>query len=185
MRRALLIGTAAGGFLLLSSLVPGLTSDLEAQQHPHEREGFWISGGLGYGSLGLEGFSDREDGLSGNLSLGGTISQRFLLGGGTTGWTKEVDGIRVTFGTLAVMTRLYPQADGGFFVNLGLGGGQIRLSEGSTSISESGAGAIVGVGYDVRVGPSWSLSPYANGIGYSIDGERADVFQFGLGVTWH
>jgi hypothetical protein len=174
-----------GGLLLLFLIAPGSAGDLQAQQHEHEREGFWISVGLGYGSLGIEGFSGREDGLSGNLALGSTIGDRFLLGAGTTGWTKEVDGIRVTFGTLALTTRFYPQADSGFFLKGGLGGGQLSLSQGTTSVSESGGGAILGVGYDVRVGPSWSLSPYANAIGYSIDGDRADVFQFGLGVTWH
>jgi hypothetical protein len=52
---------------------------LEAQGRPQTREGFWIGGGLGYGSLGIEDLTDREDGLSGNLTLGGTVSPRFLL----------------------------------------------------------------------------------------------------------
>jgi hypothetical protein len=157
----------------------------EAQGFQQERSGFWGSGGLGYGSLGIDGFSEREDGLSGNLTLGGTISPRFLLGGGTTGWTKEVDGIRVQFGTLLLVGRFYPNAEGGFFMNMGLGAGQVSFSQGSTSVSESGGGALLGIGYDVRVGSSWSLTPFANAIGFSIDGDTADVFQFGLGVTFH
>ena len=171
-------------FLLLG-LAPGVAGDLAAQGHPQERDGFWIGAGLGYGSLGIEELPSREDGLSGNLSLGGTISERFLLGVGTTGWTKEVDGVRFTFGTLALMARLYPDAEGGFFVNLGLGGGQVSVSYGNTTVSESGGGAILGLGYDARMGPAWSLTPYVNAIGYSIDGDQADVLQFGLGVTWH
>jgi len=156
-----------------------------AQGYAQERSGFWGSGGLGYGSLGLDGFSGREAGLSGNLSLGGTISPRFLLGGGTTGWTKEVDGIRFSFSTLLLLTRFYPNQDGGFFLTAGLGAGSVSASEGSTSVSESGGGALLGLGYDVRVGPRWSLSPYVNAIGFDIDGDAADVFQFGLGVTFH
>jgi hypothetical protein len=182
-------GSRGAGMLVLGAMaaiaILGSAGEAAAQAHPHEREGFWISFGLGYGSLGIEGFSDREDGLSGNLSLGGTISPRFLLGAGTTGWTKEVDGVRVNFATLLLVSRLYPQADGGFFVNLGLGAGQVSLSQGSTTVSESGGGALLGLGYDVRVGPGWSLSPYVNAIGFSIDGEQADVFQFGLGITFH
>jgi hypothetical protein len=177
--------TAVGAFALFCAMVVGAPAEAGAQQFSQERDGFWASVGAGYGSLGIEGFNSREDGLSGNLTLGGTISDRFLLGGGTTGWTKEVDGIRVTFGTLALMGRFYPDAESGFFLNFGLGGGQVSMSSGGTSISESGGGAIVGVGYDVRVGPSWSLTPFANAVGYSIDGDRADVFQFGVGVTWH
>jgi hypothetical protein len=167
------------------ALVLASAGDVAAQGHPHERQGFWVNGGLGYGSLGIEGFSEREDGLSGNLALGGTISPRFLLGAGTTGWTKEVDGIRVNFGTLLLLGRFYPNAEGGFFLNLGLGAGQVSLTEGNSTWSESGGGAVLGLGYDVRVGPNWSLTPFVNGIGFDIDGDRADVFQFGLGVSFH
>ena len=42
-------------------------------QHPQTRNGFWFSGGLGYGSLGCDG---REGGLSGGLAFGGTLSDR-------------------------------------------------------------------------------------------------------------
>jgi outer membrane autotransporter protein len=61
----------------------------------------------------------------------------------------------------------------------------VSLSSGSVTISESGGGAILGVGYDVRVGNRWYLSPFANAIGYSIDGESWDVFQFGVGLGYH
>jgi hypothetical protein len=185
MRNAPLAVVTATAILVASALVPGLTSGLGAQQHAQVREGFWISGGLGYGSLELDGMTSREDGLSGNLSLGWTIGPRFLLGGGTTGWTKDVEGIRINFSTLAVMARLYPNEEGGFFVNLGLGAGQVRLSEGGVSVSESGGGGILGVGYDFRVAPVWSLSPYTNIIAYTFDDGDANVFQFGLGVTRH
>ena len=180
--------TLAGAALGLAVML-AVAGDAEgqgtAQGHTHERQGFWFNTGLGYGSLGLEGFSDREDGLSGNLALGGTISPRFLLGVGTTGWTKEVEGVRINFGTLVLLGRLYPNADGGFFLNLGLGAGQVSVSEGSTTVSENGGGAVLGLGYDVRVGPNWSLTPFANAIGFDINGGQADVFQFGLGVSFH
>lgn len=170
---------------VLAQGTPQATPQGTPQPPTHERQGFWFNGGLGYGSLGIEGFSEREDGLSGNLALGGTISPRFLLGAGTTGWTKEVDGIRVNFGTLLLLGRFYPNADSGFFLNLGLGAGQVSLTEGNSTWSESGGGAVLGLGYDVRVGPGWSLTPFVNGIGFDIDGDRADVFQFGLGVSFH
>jgi hypothetical protein len=179
------LGRTLAAAVLGAALLLAPTVDATAQGHAQEREGFWFNTGLGYGSLGLEGFPEREDGLSGNLALGGTLSPRFLLGAGTTGWTKEVDGIRITFGTLVLLGRFYPNVESGFFVNLGLGVGQVTLSEGSTSISESGGGAVLGLGYDVRVGPNWSLTPFVNGIGFDIDELRADVFQFGIGVSFH
>lgn len=184
--RNVLCRTALTAMVVLAfPLLSSGPADLGAQESPQTRGGFWGSVGLGYGSLGIEGFSDREEGLSGNLTLGGTLSPRVLLGGGTTGWTKDVDGLRVTFSTLALMARFYTAVDGGFFINAGLGGGQVSFSEGSASISESGGGAILGLGYDARVGTGWSLTPYANVIGLSIEDATSDIFQFGLGVTWH
>jgi hypothetical protein len=38
-------------------------------ENRHSRRGFWISGGLGYGSLGCEDCGGRERGLSGGLQL--------------------------------------------------------------------------------------------------------------------
>lgn len=180
-RAGMLLAALATGVALLAATA----GQAEAQGHPHNREGFWINFGAGYGSLGLDGLDDREGGLSGNLALGGTLSQRFLLGGGTTGWTKEVDGVRINFGTVLLLARFYPSATGGFFLTAGLGGGQVGLSQGSTSISESGGGALLGLGFDARVGANWSITSYANSIGISVDGGDANILQFGVGVTFH
>src|SRR2546423_207337 len=65
-------------------------------QNAQTRQGFWFSGGLGYGSLGCDNCGSRESGLSGGLSLGGTISPRFPLRVGTSGWTKAPPGAGLT-----------------------------------------------------------------------------------------
>ena len=67
-------------------------------QNAQARQGFWFSGGLGYGSLGCDNCGSREGGVSGGLSLGGTITPRFLLGVGTSGWTKSEQGATLTVG---------------------------------------------------------------------------------------
>ena len=67
-------------------------------QAQNARDGFWFSGGLGYGTLGCNDCSGRTGSISGNLSLGGTISPRFLLGGGLSGWTKSEDGATLSVG---------------------------------------------------------------------------------------
>src|SRR6266550_4130177 len=70
----------------------------QPQQHrqPQLRHGFWFSGGLGYGSLGCQNCSGRTGALSGNISLGGTLSQKLLLGVSTNGWTKSDSGSTLT-----------------------------------------------------------------------------------------
>src|SRR5690348_17427297 len=50
------------------------------QSRPEHRSGFWFSAGLGYGSLGCQGCTGRTGGLSGNLALGGSLSNKVLLG---------------------------------------------------------------------------------------------------------
>ncbi len=52
--------------------------------------------------------------------------------------------------------------------------------------SESGAGAVFGVGYDVRVGAKTSIVPVANfNWGDLGSGVKQNVFQLAVGVTFH
>lgn len=109
--------------LLLALLLVNVSTAFA--QDRHARKGFWFNGGLGYGSLGCDNCDGREGGLSGGLALGGTLSQKFLLGVGTTGWTKSEGGATLTVGTLDARVRFYPSATGGFFLTGGLGVGSI------------------------------------------------------------
>jgi len=90
-------------------------------QNAQARQGFWFSGGLGYGSLGCDNCGSREGGVSGGLSLGGTITPRFLLGVGTSGWTKSEQGATLTVGETPDFL-----AQGGI-INFILEGGKVRF----------------------------------------------------------
>jgi hypothetical protein len=174
--------------MLLAGLALGFTlAAVPAHaQHPHTRSGFWFSGGLGYGSLGCDGCDGREGGLSGGISLGGTLSQKVLIGIGTSGWTKEQFGARLTVGTLDARIRFYPSATGGFFLTGGVGIGSIHASfTGLGSETETGFGVLLGLGYDIRVGTNVSLTPFWNGYAVRSDNADANVGQIGLSVTVH
>ncbi len=152
----------------------------------HVREGFWLNAGLGYGSLGCDGCGSRESGLSGGLQLGGTLSDKWLLGGATTGWTKSEGGVTLTVGTVLALVRFYPSARGGFFLEGGLGIGTIHASvDGFGSDSEAGGGALLGLGYDIRVGENVSLTPVWLGFAARTSNSDANVGQLSLGVTIH
>lgn len=152
----------------------------------HSRRGFWFSGGLGYGSLGCEDCGSRTGGLSGGIQLGGSVSQKVLLGGATTGWTKDEGGVTLTVGTVVAMIRFYPSATGGFFLLGGLGLGTIHAEiDGFGSDSETGGGALLGLGYDIRVGDNVSLTPFWNGFAARTSNADANVGQLGLSVTLH
>lgn len=153
---------------------------------PQTREGFWFNAGLGFGSAGCQTCFGREGGASGGLSLGGTISDKVLLGVGTTGWYKSVDGVTVNVGTLDARVRFYPSTRSGFSLTGGLGLGTVSLGvAGFGSESETGVGLMFGLGWDIRVGRNVSLTPFYNGFAVRTSNADAYVDQIGLGITIH
>jgi hypothetical protein len=173
-------------YIILASTAMAVTPSVAAAQNPHERSGFWFNGGLGYGSLGCNDCDGREGSLTGALALGGTISNRILLGVSSNGWTKDESGVAITAGTLTAFMRFYPSHSGGFFLAAGLGVGTIDVSiDGFGSDSESGAGAVLGLGYDIRVSRNISLTPFWNGVGISTSNSDANFGQIGLSITVH
>lgn len=157
----------------------------ETAENTHQRDGFWFNGGLGGGSLGCSDCVGREGGWTGNLTFGGTLSQKVLLAGSSNVWTKSDNGATVTAGALTAMLRFYPSATGGFYLAGGLGVGTLSIDTDFGDASETGAAAILGVGYDFRVSRNVSLTPYLNGVGASFDGGDLNFNQFGLSVTVH
>ena len=161
-------------------------TDIAQGQNAQTRQGFWFSGGLGYGSLGCDNCGSREGGISGGLSLGGTISPRFLLGVGTSGWTKTDQGARLTVDEIDARVRFYPSTTGGFFVTGGVGYGEVRASvPGFGSATENGGAAILGMGYDVRISRNTSITPYWNAYAMKNSNTDANVGQVGLAITIH
>ena len=170
----------------LVAVVAGLAVATAAQaQKAPMRDGFWFSGGLGMGSLGSQNGSQRENGITGDISLGGTLSQRWLVGVGSSAWSKSENGGRLTVATLDARVRFYPSATGGFFLTGGIGGASIRASVGGLSATDNGAGAIFGLGYDYRVARNASITPYWNGFAMKSNDNDANVGQIGLAITLH
>jgi len=169
---------AVTGFLAVSAI--------SAQaQNKQIRDGFWFSGGLGYGSLGCDNCGSRTSGMSGGLSLGGTITPRFLLGVGTEGWTKSEQGATLTVATLDARVRFYPVTTGGFFLTGGVGVGSVSGAASGFSATETGVGMVFGLGYDYRVARNASITPYWNGFAMKNSNTDANVGQLGLAVTLH
>lgn len=159
-------------------------------QNPQIRDGLWFNVGFGVGSLGCSDCDGRESGLGGGLALGGTLSDKVQLGVFSNWWTKSEDGVTLSAGSLTGAIRFYPSATGGFFLVGGLGLGILRASLFDPgfdpgSFSETGFAAILGLGYDIRVGRMLSLTPFWNGIGMSFDGGDVNFGQLGLGLTIH
>ena len=167
--------------LTVVSVLPTLLS----AQTRYQRKGFWFNVGLGYGSLGCKDCGYREGALSGALALGGALSQKVSLGVGTNGWSKKDEGVTETVGTLTAVIRFYPSRTGGFFLLGGLGLGSVHASSGPGSGTETCGAALLGLGYDFRIGTNVSLTPFVNGYAMKNDNTDANVGQIGLGLTVH
>jgi hypothetical protein len=176
----------ATGFCALLAILLATTANAQQAQ---TRQGFWIGGGMGYGSMGLScsGCADigREGGLSGYAKLGGTLRQNILLGVEMNGWTKSEGAGRVTMGNLSGAAYWYPMPTQGLFVKAGAGYSNLRADDGVSSASDGGFGILGGVGYDIRAGRNLSITPVANWFRGGFEGGSANVLQLGLGVTSH
>ncbi len=172
-----------------------ILSGLTAAQDRRAHEGFWIGLGLGVG-MNLTEAPDDDPliGGSGYFRLGGTLNQRFLLGGEAFGWAREQHDAVITHGNVMFIAMFLPRDDSGFFLKGGVGiAGATRATvEGSTSEirAEGGLGTTAGLGFDVRLGGRLSFTPSINWLFLLLDTENGPVhanstFVFTLGLTWH
>jgi len=181
--------------LLLASAFPVVASSQNAQT----RDGFRISFGLGTGSAGVECngcLSDRTNGFSGYLRLGGYLRPNLFLGGESNGWVHSENGVDETLGFLTAVAQWYPNVTTGLYLKGGLGFAAYAATDGTDDLSSTAPALALGAGYDFRVGKNFSLTPYANYL-KSSNGDLKDnststgfnfssnVFQLGLGFTWH
>jgi hypothetical protein len=172
--------------LAILSLLALSQAAVGAAQHPQIRSGFWFNGGVGFGSAGCGDCDGRESSATVALAAGGTLSRKVLLGASVDGWTKSEGGATITIATVLARLRWYPSAPGGFFLTAGVGLGMVEAElSGFGSDSETGSGVLLGLGYDIRVGSTVSLTPFWNGFATKTDNTDFNVGQLGLSVTVH
>ena len=176
-----------------------LTSATASAQVAPTRQGFGISFGFGTGSAGASCdfcSSERDNGLSGYLRLGGHLNPSLFLGAETNGWVHSEDGVDQTLGFLTGVAQWYPNVSTGLYLKGGLGFANYTATDDVDDITGNALAMNFGLGYDFRVGSNFSLTPYANYL-ISTKGElkvndvssnvnmSTNVFQIGLGFTWH
>ncbi|MCL7936721.1 MAG: hypothetical protein M8844_01070 [marine benthic group bacterium] len=152
----------------------------------NNRGGLWGGIGLGYGIVGVldcpGGGCETEGGFSGNARIGLTASPSLRFAVGTNGWYKDVEGIGFSAGLLSLQAMFYP-GSGDFFL---LAGGGLASIDCEICDADTGAGFLIGGGYDFPINDSGSLAltPYANWIVTTID-SNPYILQFGLGLTFN
>jgi len=191
------------GLLLAAALIVGITGRSQAQA-AQTHQGFWIGFGFGYGwadvSCDTCGNGNSQGGATMFLAMGGTLNQKVLLGGELNGWGKwgsAVDDGGLILGNASVVAYYYPSEKRGFFLKGGVGmASYVSIDSSGTTTGGNGWGGLVGLGYDIPVGGTMSLTPVATyrlgSIG-TISNDNASfpigldqhVFDIGLGLTWH
>lgn len=159
----------------------------EAQEAPHR--GFWISFGLGGGWNTTENADGEvQPGGGAYLRMGGTTSQKLLLGGEAIGWAREEGNSTLSRGNAAFTALFYP-ARRGLYLKGGVGVASVSLEESSGAITvtetHGGFGATVGVGYDLRLGRNFFLSPNVDFLFQKIEGAENTILLLTIGATWH
>lgn len=171
---------------------------LAAQSHQHK--GFWLGFGLGPGvnlSDGLDGKSLW--GGNGYVRLGGTPSQRLLLGGEAIGWTVDYRHVTLSRGNVHFVALFYPNPRSGLYLKGGIGGASIARSTRSggstTKTTKEGFGAGLGLGYEFQVGRNLYLVPASDLLLQLFEKDNDPVLGripgsntlllFSLGLTWH
>lgn len=171
-------------------LALALSAGEAAAQRPQTREGFWIGFGLGFASFHCESCDDREPGGAFMVKLGGSVSQKVLIGFEANSWLKEEEPYTLSQTNLNAVVYFYPSATGGFHLKGGIGLAVLNLEADlgggfSFTETETGGGILLGLGYDARIGRNLSLVPFLNLLGANFDGTRTDFVQLGLGLTFH
>jgi hypothetical protein len=157
------------------------------------RDGFFIGFGVGGGSIGFEGDSEREVGGAGYFKIGGALSDKVLLGAEVGAWSKEMgeEGVSgtVTSSNLNAVVYVYPDPAGGFFLKGGLGFAvlsvEANFGDFNLSQSDNGFGFTLGAGYDIGFGGRFSLTPHADFDYGGFEDSSINLIRFGLGFNWY
>ena len=157
------------------------------------RDGFFIGFGVGGGSIGFEGDSEREVGGAAYFKIGGALSDKILIGAEGAGWSKEMgeEGVSGTFtsSNLNVVVYVYPDPAGGFFLKGGPGfamlSAEAKFGDITFSESDNGFGFTLGAGYDIGFGGRFSLTPHADFHYGGFEEGSMNLIRMGLGFNWY
>jgi len=180
----------------IAVLVLFLGSAGQAQSR-QRHEGFWIGFGIGGGVNTAENLDDaRRGGGAAYVRLGGTLSQKVLLGGELSIWGRQEDAIlgenslTVARSNATFTVMFFPSEKGGFFLKGGLGGANVEAETAGVKVTEQGLGTTLGLGFDVRLGRNLYLTPNLDWLIQTFERDGGDTISntlilLTLGLTWH
>jgi len=177
--------------IAIITLAAGLalpTGHLVAQGY--HRQGFWFGGGLGGGSTTGEE-SGNETGPALYFRAGASLSRGFLMGGDLFGWYWKSGEEELLRSSLSLAAIFYPIPQGNLLLRgtAGFAHGESSRPSSLPGILEidnqDGVSLGLGVGYDIRLSETLSLTPNVDVIAYNFGGFNTGLAVLTLGMTWH
>jgi hypothetical protein len=159
------------------------------------RGGFWLGLGLGAGGESYDlrpsiGYSDVLYRPTVSLRLGGTVSPHLRLGAEVLSWINEVGPAVESLSSALFIAQVYPFSGSGLYLKGGLGIGRNAVDfDSGFDEGDTGFAALVGAGYELRLGRRFFLNPAIDLVGHRYDdgmiGDyRERLVNFGLGILF-
>ena len=167
--------------------------------------GFHAAIGAGYGSIAFtcNVCSDtRESSTALMLRLGGAVRPDLVLSGEVTGWSNGFSLGTESATWINLVAQYYPERTGGFFLKGGVGvatlsSNTISNGAGYLKFETTSVGGVIGIGFDVRLSKSFSLTAYIDLLYATpahgdpkVNGGRsgttlgANMIHLGLAASW-
>ena len=158
------------------------------------RSGFWLGLGLGAGGESFDlqpsvGYSDLLYKPTVSFRLGGTVSQHLRLGAEVLSWINEVGPAVESLSSGLFIAQYYPWSGAGLYLKGGVGIGRNAVNfEDGYSEWDTGFAALIGAGYELRLGRRLFLNPSIDLVGHRYDNSfigdyRERLVNFGLGIV--
>jgi hypothetical protein len=157
------------------------------------RHGFWIGFGAGVGSNLDSAAAGARGGVAANLRLGGSVTQKVLLGVDLTAWARSQNGTTVSRGNAVGAVYFYPSPTGGLFFKGGAGAATASVATSVTvgnttttsTSTDGGFGTTLGAGYDIQVGSNFFITPGADLLVQTINSHTSSLLLLTVDVVWH
>ena len=157
------------------------------------RRGFWFGLGVGAGGesndFAASGYTEPFYQPTISIRAGGTVGPHLRLGGEIHSWINEEADAVESLSSALIIGQFYPFRAAGLYLKGGLGIGRnaVEFDDGF-DIGDTGFAALVGLGYELRLGRHFSLNPVIDFVGHAYDGRsggnyRERLVNFGLGFV--
>jgi hypothetical protein len=166
---------------------------------PHQRNGFFLGFGMGAGSAGWEGTTDRTGGFVGNFRIGYAPAPEVTVGLESSSWLKQETVGTIDLNLLYTVTTFgvtYFPGQNGLFLKGGIGFASANfetvvtlpgLGTGKGELNDTGLGLLGATGYEWRLTEKFAIGPEIELAYLNVGGafKTANYVSASLMLNWY